>query len=124
METFTCCVCKQTISSPGPWATGYCLRENGGKVCYACCAVLDLTRLALDGNDTRVTLYLRKKMDRSFYVANWPNSLRIPVESFRHGRHNLAGTRTDVWFTVGRRKWHGVNYGHNTQIVHCKRLKG
>jgi hypothetical protein len=57
-------------------------------------------------------------------VINWPGTLRIPVDYSSAGRHNIAGTRTDVWFRFGGAEWHGVTYGEMTQIVHCKRKKG
>jgi hypothetical protein len=29
-----------------------------------------------------------------------------------------------VWFTDSDgRRWHGVNYGHNSQLCHCRRLR-
>ena len=35
---------------------------------------------------------------------------------------DIAGKRLDVWFYgPDGYIWHGVQYGDNTQIVHCKR---
>jgi hypothetical protein len=56
-------------------------------------------------------------------VTNWPGSLRFNA-FVRRGRHNLAGTRYDLWFTGPENTlWHGVQYGDQTQVCHCKRLK-
>lgn len=67
----------------------------------------------------KTTLYLSNGE-----VTNWPGTLRFPLWSSKRGRHNIAGTRKDVWFKDGSgNMWHGVQYGEFTQICHCKRLK-
>lgn len=67
----------------------------------------------------RATLYLD-----GLNILDWPGRLRFRAARRSTGRHNIAGTRTDVWF-VGPdgAAWHGVQYGQNTQIVHCKRTR-
>lgn len=58
-------------------------------------------------------------------VTNWPGSLSFRTGYIRKGRHNFAGTRYDTWFTGPDEKtWHAVQYGENTQIAHCRRVKG
>lgn len=95
--------------------TGYAVDREGRKFCYQCCAAEDRRQMATTG---RATLYLTGNE-----LTNWPGSLRIPVRAKSRGRHNIAGSRTDVWFTFGGHGWHGVQYGDNTQLAHCKRLK-
>lgn len=102
---------------PFPKPFQYGTRPDGARVCYKCCAVTDRADMDETG---RATLYLTHD---DAVVTNWPGTLRFIVRRIRKGRHNIAGTRYDVWFTVGNRIWHGVQYGDNTQIVHCKRLK-
>ena len=66
----------------------------------------------------RIMLYLSNGE-----VMNWPGTLRFPAH-VRKGRHNIAGSRYDVWFAgPDGFQWHGVQYGDNTQICHCKRTK-
>lgn len=40
-------------------------------------------------------------------------------------RHNIARWRYDTWFRLPGDEfiWHGVRYGDNTQILHCRRTK-
>jgi len=48
----------------------------------------------------------------------------MPILRSRSGRHNIAGIRVDVWFRgPDGMPWHGVNYGHHSQLTHCKRVK-
>jgi len=57
-------------------------------------------------------------------LTNWPGTLRFDPHYIKKGRHNIAGTRYDVWFPgPDGHIWHGINYGENTQITHCKRTK-
>jgi hypothetical protein len=56
-------------------------------------------------------------------LTNWPGSLSIQVRRIKTGHHNIAGKRYDVWFTFEGHEWHGVQYGDNTQICHCRKLK-
>lgn len=69
----------------------------------------------------RIALYLIKR-EMKYFITNWPGTLEFPALQVRSGRHNIAGTRIDVWFFVGKQQWHGVQYGEWTQICHCKRL--
>lgn len=96
------------------------IRPDGARVCYECCAVTDRADMEETG---RAVLYLTATTGHDITVTNWPGTLRINVRRIRKGRHNIAGTRYDVWFTADNRIWHGVQYGEGTQIVYCKRLK-
>lgn len=122
---FRCVDCSEIKPVNGQGGTGYAITKSG-YVCYACCAVRDRERME---TESRMTLYLtNRKSDAKrwpeYQVGNWAGTLAIPVSEFRHGRHNMAGSRVDVWFRdhTGR-EWHGVQYGDNTQIVHCRKLK-
>lgn len=99
--------------------TGYGQDNDGKTFCYECCAAKDRASMIEDG---RATLYLTKDGDR-YKVSNWPGSLRFDVDYVRKGRHNIAGCRYDVWFTgPDGRNWHGVQYGEQTQILHCRAI--
>jgi len=56
-------------------------------------------------------------------LTDWPGKLRILVRYSKHGHHNIARWQYFYWFEFEDRKWFGVRYGDNTQIVHCRRLK-
>lgn len=120
---------------------GYGQDDEGNRYCYPCCGERDRERMVRDG---KATLYWtgcsyqrtakpgRWELPRFNFgerdcgeVANWCESLRFIVVELRHSFHNLAGKRYDVWF-IGPdgKRWHGVQYGENTQLVHCKRVKG
>lgn len=101
--------------------TGYGTYE-GKKICYACCAVRDRKALmGLKGRE-QLHLYLTKK-DGKFFVSNWPGTLKIAVDYAWEGRHNFAGCRTDVGFTLGGKKFCGTQYGTMTEICHVRAKK-
>lgn len=117
MLTFICCDCSQEKPMQDSGGPGYAVLDDGRKVCYACCAERDKAYMVEHG---RITLYFDNK---ARLVTNWPGTLWFDC-AVRTGNHNIAGIRYDVWFTdhLGK-KWHGVRYGHHTQLCHCKRLK-
>lgn len=112
---FHCHHCLNDFPLQRSGGTGYAV-VGDTVVCYPCCAELDRERMRSTG---RITLYLAPNKNGGFEVTNWPGTLRFPV-----GRHNIAGVRNDVWF-IGpdNMTWHGVQYGDNTQLCHCKRVK-
>ena len=69
-----------------------------------------------------LVLYL-VEIDGKHYLTNWPASLKIAIGYVRKGRHNMAGTRYDVWFKAYGHTYHGIQYGENTQLCHCKKIK-
>lgn len=124
--------------------------ETGDRRCFECCADIDRADMIATG---RATLCLVANRDyeaelaairsspdpiiRRGYdlggqstiptrwsITNWPASLVFSPTRVRKGAHNIARHRHDAWF-VGPDGciWHGVQYGDNTQIIHCKRTK-
>ena len=83
-KTFYCSTCKThkplLTDSAG---TGYAIKRNGYKVCYACCADEDIKQMAKDGS---ITLYLE-----GHEVINWPGTLRFQITHSRTSWHNFAG---------------------------------
>ena len=69
------------------------------------------------------TLYLKRENGRNI-VSDWPGVHRIETTYSKSSWHNFAGRngRTDVWFYIGKDRWHGVNIGDN-QILRVKRVK-
>jgi hypothetical protein len=122
-HTFKCSRCKLVKPVQTNGGTGYAvLAKTHRKVCYDCTA--DLDKLDMERTGAAV-LYLTASTPEHYCgeVTNWPGTLRIPVLSCKGGKHNIAGSRTDVWFKdhTGAR-WHGVHLGNMNQIVRCRRL--
>jgi len=112
-----CTICLKTIQEPpkGSITTGYGINPDGKIVCFSCCGFEDRARMMMED---RITLYLVKR-NGEYRVTNWPGTLDLSCRVTK-GRHNIARTRYDAYFAFGGRLWHGVNYGENSQILHCK----
>ena len=125
---FYCSHCKQNKSHKSDSTTGYASKRNGHKVCFECCAVVDKQYMDKYGK-INLCLTLNPKalglcQPHMHHVSNWPGTLKFSLVQHSKGRHNIAGSRNDVWFHDAHgRTWHGVQYGEWTQVVHCKRLK-
>lgn len=106
--------CVPTESTPG-----YGTDAHGDRFCLACCGLLDAEAMTRDG---RITLYYDRAKD---LITNWPGTLKIQAGARRVGRHNIAGTMRTVYFRgPDGALWSGRIYGENTQLLHCRRLKG
>lgn len=128
--------CGHPPSPHSSFTTGYGQDSEGKTFCYECFARRDTEQMIRDG---KITLYLTEanKQDTApngfnglngqkvsrWQVTNWPASLKFNAYVTK-GRHNIAGTRYDAYFTgPNNTQWHGVTIGDNTQLCHCKRLK-
>ena len=126
MDTKEILECGHAESPHSEFTRGFGRDQQGARSCYACCADKDREHMIADG---KATMYLTYDEPipglKAWKVTNWPGSLVFKVGgAIKHGRHNWAVTRRDVWFTGPDGKpWHGVQYGDNTQIVHCRRTK-
>jgi hypothetical protein len=107
--------CGHVPSNHDSCTTGYGVDRNGRTACYACCALNDKQSMRDTG---RAVLYL---VNDDSEVTNWPGSLRLHVYHARKGRHNIAGSRTDVWFQFEGSEWHGTQYGEWSELCHCKK---
>jgi hypothetical protein len=69
-------------------------------------------------------LYLTRSEDGRYSVATWSGAGKTNCHHVRHSWHNFAGRdgRTDVYFTMAGKVWHGVNIG-DSQICRCHVLK-
>lgn len=110
--------CGHKPSPHSDFTTGYGLL-NGKTACYACCAETDKRHMRESG---RIALYLTTEANGDCRISNWPGSLSFRGR-YQTGRHNIAGCRYDAWFKFEGHVWHGVTYGDNTQICHCRRTK-
>ena len=112
MAEYVCSRCNETVTAHG-------LDKEDKPVCYECCGKQDRADMIETG---KAILYLN---DKGRTVSNWPNSLTFHTGAIKKSFHNIARWRYDFWFTgPDKATWHGVQYGDNTQIAHCKRTKG
>ena len=114
----------EELGAHGGCGTGYGYKAEGPNeppICYACCSKRESELMTETG---KAALYLsHKRGETRGELTDWPGGLRFSGY-VRQGRHNMAGRRYDIWFTgPDGKSWHGVQYGDNTQICHCKRLK-
>ena len=107
-------------STPGKYSTGYGTDSNGKTFCYECCAKMDREQME---KENKIVLYLTEN-ENGYFVSNWPGSLKIRCYGHKKGGHNIASIRNDIWFFdhTGR-EWHGVQYGHDSQLCYCQKLK-
>lgn len=101
--------------------------------CYACCVETEKAFMRKNG---KTMLYLSQEqkatpIQRLPYrmeadtckVTDFTGGLSITPTSVKASFHNIAGKRYDAWFIFEGYFWHGVTYGDNTQILHCKKTK-
>jgi hypothetical protein len=121
-DTFKCQSCHRELPVNRSGASGYAVTGSGRKICYECAGKKEEKEVGKKGSGEKHVFYLSKK-DGKYSVINWPGTLRYTVTAVKSGRHNMAGTRTDVWFKdhLGR-EWHGTNIGDN-DLLRAKRLK-
>jgi hypothetical protein len=119
MVTIELLECGHPESEHPDFTRGYGVDNEGHRSCYECCAKRDRQQMHDEG---RIALYLDRSAGK-WTVSNWPGSLKITPSYVKRGRHNIAGSRYDVWFRFERRNWHGVTYGEMTQICHCRAVR-
>lgn len=123
--------CGHVESPHSSFTRGYGTDANGNRHCYDCCTAQDKAWMKANG---RIALYLvpvtkqergegKAPYDATYRITNWHGHIFAFVRRASKGRHNIARTRIDVWFIHEGFMWHGVQYGENTQIVHCRRTK-
>jgi hypothetical protein len=135
INTFYCHHCNRVKSYKSDITSGYALDHDNNKVCFDCCAVIDRESMIDRGDSKSLPLYLAKasrpplklcpeESYSTYEVTNWCGTLRFKCGQPRKGRHNIAGSRHDVWFHgPDGHVWHGVQFGEWTQVCHCKRTK-
>ena len=120
---FNCDECGKHIVHESNLTTGYAIDQQQRKICFQCCGKRDRQSMIDMGHSRHLPLYLTAT-DGKGEVTNWPGTLRFPVTHHRNNRHNMGGTRHDVWFAgPDGHVWHGVQIGEQTQVCHCKRTK-
>jgi len=113
--TFKCAVCRETKPVHTDGGTGYSSHRDR-KICYACCGRSDTRRME---RGLPVLLYYH-----GGEVSNWPGTLKIKASYTKKGNHNIARTRTDVWFNFVGKRFHGTQYGEYCDILrHVKAIK-
>ena len=143
-NAFHCDMCGRNLPTGGNGCgTGYGKDADDNVICYRCCGILDLDEMAAAKPGERVTFYLtfHRAGDPPHmrlhpypgrpswivgqgYISNWPGSFRFEVKNIKVSWHNIARVRYDTWFQDHTGAWWwGVQYGDQTQIIHCMKLK-
>jgi len=118
---FICTVCKEHKKHESDITTGHATNKAGDKICFDCVKQIDLDSLVNLKKGEKICFYLVKEGDK-YKVTNWPGTMVLNVDYVRKGKHNMAISRYDIWFTLERHLFHGVQYGENTQVCHIKKL--
>ena len=121
MDKKYCAECGKEIVLDG--FSGYGKTVDGKILCYDCCGKQAEEDFDSMPANEKTFLYLTSA-NGEMCVTDWTGRFRIPVHRYRKGRHNIARTRTDVWFQRNGKNYHGVNYGEFSQICHSKQVKG
>jgi hypothetical protein len=131
-HSFFCTYCNRPRSYKSSSTTGYGVNNDNEKICFRCCSIVDRDDMIETGKQTLYLSYedhcLFRPAIRDYFngkVGNWPGTLEFKAQCRRTPNgHNWGLTRYDVWFNgPDGHVWHGVQYGDNTQLVHCRRTK-
>ena len=123
-EKVFCATCGAECVPEG-CTTGYGQDRDGRAHCFACCAERERESMIATG---KAVLYLTVESAATggpaWKIKDWPGRLAFSCNAMRDGKHNIARTRKDAWFHgPDGFLWHGVQYGENTQIIHCRRTR-
>jgi hypothetical protein len=113
---FICAQCHKEITHEDNFTTGYGINKNNQKICYPCCAINDKNDLLSLTGKQKLLLYFNGKE-----VINWPGSLKITPTRITKGKHNFCRVRTDVYFKLENKWFHGLNLG-NMDILHVNAI--
>lgn len=119
METkFNCSQCKTDKSYISDITTGYGTDKEGNKICFDCCRDNDINSLVNLQPKQKFCLYYD-----GLHITNWPGTLKLKSNRITKGKHNFCRTRTDVYFTLDKYNFHGVQMGDWNQILHINKVK-
>ena len=113
-----------SVCVPDSFTLGYGTTKDGKNHCFKCCALEDGERLDKLAPGETLHFYLKKKPGERCKVINWPGTFEVTCDYKIEGRHNFAGTRTDIGFTYHGRKFYGTQYGKDSEVVHVRVRKG
>ena len=116
--TFTCSQCGKTKTHESEISTGYGTDKDGNKVCFDCCGLNDAKELDGLQKGQKAIQYWNGEA-----ITNWPGTLVIKPYYKTKGRHNIAGTREDIYFRFNGNNFHATQYGNNSQIAHIRKIK-
>lgn len=120
---FTCSVCGLDKVHDDELTTGYAIDKDQNKVCFSCCGIQDAKELKELPYGKTIAFYLTKDKTGNWRVCNWPASFIVPVRVPVKGLHNIARYRYDIWFSYEGNKYHGTQYGDNSEIVRIRKVK-
>ncbi len=123
-HVFTCHQCGQDKTHTSDTTTGYALDREKNKICFDCCGINDAKDLKELPIGKKKYLYLDEK---TRIITNWPGTFKFQTGEIKISWHKVPRApsirRYDTWFVYDGQRYHGVQYGDNTTIVHIRRLK-
>ncbi len=117
-HNFKCSQCGQDKTHDSEFSTGYGYDKDNNKICFACCGLNDAKELTELPIGKKTVQYWDGKN-----ITNWPSSLVIKPSYTTKGRHNIAGSREDIYFKFNGFNFHATQYGNNSQIAHIRKTK-
>lgn len=94
-----------------------CNKKSSNVLCDNCSSLFQKAEMVVTG---KTKLYDTGGM----HLSNYSNTLHFDIIGSQRGNHNIAPCRIDFWFNgPDNHTWHGILYGNNTCVVHCKRNK-
>jgi hypothetical protein len=91
------------------------------KVCKKCSKNYWIEYLKAIPVKYKFMMYLVKRKD-VYYITNWIGAFEKKVY-IREGRHNITGIRRTFNFSIDNFNYTGTQYGYNSEIAHCYKLK-
>lgn len=117
---FICACCGKIKRLHSQGGTGYAIDGQTQFKCYQCCGADDAE--ILRAGKEPVGLYLVKRGDGRYIIANWPGTLSVSVDSMTESRSVVYGQnvakRLHVKFTFEGIKWYGDAFG-DAQLCRC-----
>lgn len=123
-HVFTCHQCGQEKKHESESTTGYALDKQSNKICFECCGINDAHELKALPVGRLLHFYMNT---RTKLITNWSGTFQLAVTTIKVSKakvpNGLTINRYDTWFVYEGNKYHGVQYGDNTMIVHIIRRK-
>ncbi len=118
---FVCVDCGEEKIHVDSLTTGYGIDKQGAQGLLLLLREADSADMSATG---RAVLYLTEEGPEGAVVSNWPGLRSFGSVTSAWVLTTLPVGAVDVWFTDSDgREWHGINYGHNSQLCHCRRLR-
>jgi hypothetical protein len=131
-EIVKCAICGKEINPADHYpSTGYGKDDSGRIICYEDCAEIERQYMR---DQKRITLYLQKRITlylkyNGFGVGcyglfTWPGIEIARTADYKQSRSYNGKLYLTVYFIFEGKRWYGRHYGDDSDLIHCKQLKG